>query len=538
MKTTHHWLLILSFCAVNALAEVNPKDGAFFNESVDLNANGGAVLVDRIYNSRNTNYGIFGWGWESHFDTRLELGPSGIVVVHDWGGGAKIVFSSQDMLARDTDSQIASIMKAASSETGGPESRQGYRQRLQNDLLFRVSQWNRFHLNSKNTANRSLSEYTSTEFGKQSVVATPQGFLRTLPDGSQERFDENGKLTQIRDTHRNTLDLVYGAEGHLKAVKGPQAYELDFSFKELSKGLLPAVASIEDNRGNSLTYTYNQTGDLISNQASNQIVHLYEYDQRGRHLLTAIRYINGKVRKIAYYPIDQFEKVQSVTQPDGTLTQYRYEHTGTHPYDVKTLISEAQSDGSIEQTSFTFLHQNGPRNKPIQKAALLKVNGRETSFEYDSTGNLTSRSEEGMKVSFHYDNRGRLASKETPLETLHFHFDDNAGVVTQIDRQPKSAEASSSWVRFAYEQKKVVKATTSSGDVFKLIWDKNDRLEAFSDSLADVKVRIIYDHLSVPVKFVDMSGKPGSDQANQDRWAVSFSKAIALLSQSNPDYAH
>src|SRR5689334_11683133 len=82
--------LVIGWMAnTTASAHVSLKNGNFFIPFKDIIYPGGfEPKVERVYNSKTSFKGYFGWGWGTEYEVYLTVSPDGGVTVHEYGGGA------------------------------------------------------------------------------------------------------------------------------------------------------------------------------------------------------------------------------------------------------------------------------------------------------------------------------------------------------------------------------------------------------------------------------------------------------------------
>ena len=82
------FLLFMQCC----IAGVNPRQGNFFMNYIDVEFPGTTFSIGRMYSSSTTKSGLFGYGWNSYIETRLIALPDGTLCVKWWGTGSKDFF--------------------------------------------------------------------------------------------------------------------------------------------------------------------------------------------------------------------------------------------------------------------------------------------------------------------------------------------------------------------------------------------------------------------------------------------------------------
>src|SRR5581483_10385507 len=98
---------------MNAFANVSLKNGNFFIGYSDLLYPGGIEpKVERVYNSKSSHDGVFGYGWGSDYEVYLTIAADASVVVHENGGGAQNLFTPPTINTAEIDKAVESILAA------------------------------------------------------------------------------------------------------------------------------------------------------------------------------------------------------------------------------------------------------------------------------------------------------------------------------------------------------------------------------------------------------------------------------------------
>src|SRR3954468_19903080 len=69
------------------------------------------LRVNRTYNSRSLFNGIFGFGWCSDYETKVEVTPEGNLRLTECGAGMEIVYTTKNWNPEKIDTTIKSILE-------------------------------------------------------------------------------------------------------------------------------------------------------------------------------------------------------------------------------------------------------------------------------------------------------------------------------------------------------------------------------------------------------------------------------------------
>ena len=131
----------------NLFAGVNYKNGNFYVSYTDIVVPGGGkdLEITRTYNSHSTHAGWFGMGWGSEFETRLEVGADGAVVIHENGSGARTRFTPKDSVNVESAADLI-IAKLKEEKSFSDTDVKNLRKNLVKDAHLRQSYSERYNV--------------------------------------------------------------------------------------------------------------------------------------------------------------------------------------------------------------------------------------------------------------------------------------------------------------------------------------------------------------------------------------------------------
>src|ERR1700743_3269521 len=110
------WIVALAFAilAPAALANVSVRNGDFFVGYTDISYPGGfEPKIERVYNSKTSFKGIFGFGWGNENEGYLTVEADRRVFAPEYGGGAENRFSPVAFNPQELDQAVNMIASAA-----------------------------------------------------------------------------------------------------------------------------------------------------------------------------------------------------------------------------------------------------------------------------------------------------------------------------------------------------------------------------------------------------------------------------------------
>jgi hypothetical protein len=191
-------ILIFSFIlsAHHASALVDMNNAGYTNSWIDLEVpgNGYEMRVLRAYKSRTIFNGIFGFGWCSEFETKLETTPEGNLKISECGDGQEINYSAKEVTRKDVDNVIKQITTKMRADKKFGSSSAEFWTRLEAQLLeddiSRSSYAKRYGIS---VPIKEGQKFMANGKEVENVVFAKGYYTRNLPDGSFQRFDPNGK---------------------------------------------------------------------------------------------------------------------------------------------------------------------------------------------------------------------------------------------------------------------------------------------------------------------------------------------------------
>lgn len=506
MKLLELFLVITSFIvATQASANVSLKNGNFFIGYTDFVYPGGMEpKAERVYNSKSSHNGYFGFGWGSDYEVFLKVSADGSVVVYENGGGAQNRFSSPNLNAAEITKGIDSIIEAKKKIGGfsGTQIDQD-KNRLKTDARYRNDEWQR--LFERNLVQpRKIAEGTmlkSNKFSYQTMKKVKNGYMRTFENGQVQTFNELGRLTRWADKNNNFLTFGYDKQGFLSFIQDNLNRRMNITMNARGK-----IEKIVGDKGQTATYKYN--GDeLVSSKDTDGNVYEYKYSSNNRHNLVEIKYTDSTTLQLGYYDMNKCENVKWVKDRDGSLTQYDYAGECNGGLEHTTTTASKGPDGKeITKASYTYIERARADGERYTYKLATEIDGEKTETIYNECCGLPLEiTKNGQKTSFVYDSYGHVIKKTTPYDVTELAYDLKAGKVSKVTKYSKSEKGKKSvnWSRYQYDSKSnLVFAQNSSGKTVKIVYDHTGRIKAMVDQ-SKRKLEFTYNEASRPVEIKD-----------------------------------
>lgn len=264
----------------------------------------------------------------------------------------------------------------------------------------------------------------------------PQQYTLTMPDGAVYIYDQVAGLQTITDQNGNvvtfTKDGIFHSAGESIAFhRDPQG----------------RIREIVDPAGNSIEYSYNTHGDLISVSDAADLTTRFVYRTDQPHFLDhVVDPLNRMAQRTEY---DENGRITAVIDAAGNRTEQNFDpenFTGTTTDangNVTTLVYNARGN-VLEETdplgNTMFYEYNDPRH-PDLETRIINGRGMITDREYDDRGNVMKIVERGtladplpdpIETTFTYDAGNWVKSITNAQDhTTTFRY-DSAGNLLEI----------------------------------------------------------------------------------------------------------
>ncbi|NNC90308.1 MAG: hypothetical protein HKN82_17785 [Akkermansiaceae bacterium] len=270
---------------------------------------------------------------------------------------------------------------------------------------------------------------------------------RVLPDGSEQvtvtEYNSLGLPTrQVDPLGRETLTEYAPNDIDVTTVRQKVAGGATETLGEVLGYLNHRPLQVRDAAGELTTFTYNARGQLLTTtDALNRVVSIdyLEGDPDTPGFGMPDQVTSYRVDHVTSFTYDAFERVESITGPDGYST--------THTYDnFDRPLTVAYPDGT--QSAFDYLHldlvratdREGRRVEHSydairQRTTSRDAEGRQTRFKWCRCGGLEELTDAlGRVTRWNLDLQGRLVSKVLPDgRTFSYAYDDVGRRLSRTD---------------------------------------------------------------------------------------------------------
>ncbi|MEZ5406029.1 MAG: RHS repeat-associated core domain-containing protein [Verrucomicrobiia bacterium] len=310
---------------------------------------------------------------------------------------------------------------------------------------------------SKNKKEKRAGDYQAQEPAARFYQLQPNANnTYTLIDRqskAQWRFDSKGQLSAVENAMGQSLNLSYNPSNQLSAIQEPiSGKQLNFTYNPYGKVIQISDPSTGrkvslgyDNgdlltnmvlvNGNSITYTYNKMGQILSGQDSQGQLFVNTYDEQGRIIaqddgrvetpLTHFVYLSRRLKKKELKKLFQEEDAESVFNSFANETSTNEE------------VSKGKHKKRIEQTTLVLDRNHQVHlyrhNDKFQLLSYTDPENRVTRYRYDREGNRRSILYPGhRRVRCDYDVNNRMIGIQFPgFDSLKMEYDSQNNLISK-----------------------------------------------------------------------------------------------------------
>lgn len=485
--------LFLTYPKANALVDMNSASYSNLWTDLEVPGNGYDMKVMRAYKSRTLYNGMFGFGWCSPFETKLEPIAEGSVKISECGDGQEIIFSAREITRKDVDNTITQIIGKMKTDPKVKVVSADYWKKLSDDLVEDADQRSELAYQYKIVVPlKEGSKLIANGKEVESVVVSKGFYTRNLPDGSSQRFDSAGRLTHMYDKNGNFLKFEYDKD-LLVQLEDNNARKLVFRYWPNKK-----VKMITGPNSLITEYKYNSQEDLIWNKnawaKTDKDVYTYEYNEF--HNLTKATWPDKTWIAIKYDNIKDW--VLGFTDRDKCVENYKYENSTSQPkFHYWSSVVKTCGKEVVANNRYEFWHKQLPSGQVILSRVLTNTNGSTQDITYhDTLGKAVSIKKNNEKVTFEYYPDGLIKTKEASNARVEFTHDPTTKKVATVKStffNEKGKPISVLTTSFKYDPKgNLSYAENSDGQKINMTYDIKGRIATITDQAKKV-VKIDYE---------------------------------------------
>ncbi len=482
------------FFGFSALALVDTKNANYTKTFVDiaLTGTGLPITVERTYNSRSLYKGMFGYGWCSNLETRLEVMPDNTLMVVECGGGLEIPYVSKS--AKGNRSALIQTIMAEVKKKKGLSKK--YVNQVERDLkkspLLQSELIRAFRLRGKAQSGQSYQA-----LGRQGdfIRFTGSQYRRALPNGQVQIFNKAGELIQEQDKSGNWVK-IQRKKGQIVKVLDNQGRSLQF--RRNKQGVL----TITGPKKLKATYVI-KADNLVS--VTNSKGEKYEHFYDSHHNLIKNNYPDHSYEALTYN--NNRDWVMSFKDRRGCKERYKYITNKRNKDHYWTDVKKVCGKRVTNISRYEFWNRKKKNGSKYLYRARQKVNGLVADITYDGkTGSPLSVTRNQVTTRYAYYDNGFLKSRSTASTKVIFsEYNNKCKKPTQVVLQNLRNKKVSREVKtqITYDPKKCHLVQAKQTGTGRWVIVKRDHLGRIAEMRDQSKKRILVSYnekLSKPQK--------------------------------------
>ena len=403
------WILISFFLlfAFQAQGLIDTKNANYTKTFVDIVLLGAGlpIMVERTYNSRSLYRGMFGYGWCSNLETRLEVMPDNTLMVVECGGGVEISYISKSSKG-DRSVMIKKIMEEVNKKKGLSKK---YVKQVERDLkksaLLQSELIRAFRLKGKAQSGQA---YQAVGRQNDSIQFTGSQYKRLLPNGQIQFFDKNGLFTKQMDKTGNWIKIQRKKQNIVKVMDN-KGRSLQFKNK---KNTLTVTGP------NKIKAVYIIKRDNlveVTNSKADKYQHFYDV----YHNMTKTLYPDGTYEALSYNTDRDW--VMSFKDRRSCMERYKYITNKRNKNHYWTDVRKTCGKRVTNISRYEFWNKKKTDGSKYLYRAKQKVNGQIADVTYDmNTGSPLSFTRNRITTRYAYYENGFLKSRSEPGRNVIF----------------------------------------------------------------------------------------------------------------------
>ena len=490
-------VLLSVFSIFSAYALVDTKSGNYKKTFVDFNLEGSAfpLTLERSYNSRSLYRGLFGVGWCSNIETKVDVLPDNSIKLTECGGGQEVSFLTRNS-KQNVPTQVEQIIKVVKSQNKSFSDSyfEGLRQKLLRSSVLRNEFLRAYKVRGKAVSGQVY--FAEGRSGERLTYNKKGYFQRNLQSGVQQFFSQShGRLVQVSDRTGNYIKIVWKGDQpqYMTDQQGRRVmfyYDNKGQIRQI-KGLGKALAAYRIDDGN-LVYARNQEG-----------VYRHKYDDL--HNLVLTMYPGNKKsppqEKLSYNT--QRDWVTSFQNRRKCVETYKYEINPKNSNHYWTDVQKKCGKTVTNVSRYEFWNKKGPDGSLYLHRARQDVNKDVRDITYHPKfKRASSITQNGVRTQYEFYEEGvfqgllkkkRTNSRQTLFTNYHRKCKKPTKVSMQTVARKKVTNQQS--INIVYDSSTCLmrRASRSDGKWVALSHDEKGRIEQMKDQTGKT-ISIVYNN--------------------------------------------
>ena len=486
---------ILTFLAFwlganSAHALVDMRNANYSNTWVDLEVVGTGydLRVARTYNSRTLFNGIFGFGWCSDFETKIDVTPEGNLKLQECGAGRETYYTPREFSRKEIEKTVTQVIKGLRDKHTDEKTLQI----LSKELMDNNEKRSKYALELKIAIPvKEGTQFFANGTGAETLFYKGGVYQRSLVDGTQQKFNKEGKLIAIFDKNSNFIKIDYEG-GTLRDISDNAGRKLSFKFYNNKK-----VKSITGPGGLNVEYKFEKLDDLVWVKNAWKNVYTYQYDDI--HNLVKATWPDNTFIALTYD--HKHDWVTSFTDREKCREDYLYEEDSVDPKNhYWSVVKKTCGKEVVAESKYEFWYKQKADGSTYLSRVASVIGGDSTEIVYsEAVGRPTMMKRNGDTFNYDYYPNGLVKTKNTKFVSLSYEYfkeNNKVSTVNAVQKNEKGQIVKTLKSEFKYDNKgNLTWAGNSDGQKIEMTYDLKGRIATIKDQ-AKKLVKIDYDEKS------------------------------------------
>lgn len=487
MRKAFTGIVMLGFC-LSAQAVVNMKNANYSETWTDIVVPGSGfeLRIARTYNSRSLFNGIFGFGWCSDYETKIDVLSDGQLRLTECGGGLETNYSLKNFAGASVEKAVQKIVEVYKQKNPSVSKAEldELKSQIEKSQYARERKADELGIENKAVAGQV---YRANGVEDETIKFENGQYVRNLANGTFQKFDAKGHLVSMSNRNSDSLKIDYAGDKISKVIDN-NGRQLNFSY------VGDRIAKITGPNG--LEATYKHTGeDLV--EAKNQWKNVYKFSYDKLHNLVRADYPDNTYKALTYN--EDRDWVTSFRNRKGCVEKYTYDVKKLATDDYHTSSVKKECDGKVTNNStYEFFYKTDPKTKATYlQRVRSKVNGAKSEYVYHPVhGKPILTSEGGVATEYSYFDDGNMKSKKIPTAEFNYEYKNACNKVSDVTTKyfgvrtpatptqtdPKVELLRTVKTQFSYDKRcNLQVAQNTDGQIAKLFYDLKGRIVKIED---------------------------------------------------------
>lgn len=408
-----------------AMACVDTIHGNFCRHDKDITQTSWdhELNLTRVYNSKSSELGWFGYGWGTPFETRLIVMPDDSAVVQDPATRKTDHYGYKD--AASLQAGVEKIIAVAiEREQLDSDAAAALRKQLTSNEELRRASVLKYGIQSQLPLKAKIH---SSDCAKAVVKRIAEGYQRITCEGGIDYFDLAGRLIRQEDKdYKLTIHYAGDRPDRIEDSLGQKIY-----LKWTATGRISEARTDKDT--SVANYLYDENDSLVLTKDAKGGDTRYTYD--ANHRMTRVDDADNSHMDMRY---EETGRIAAVTDTGGSSVAYVYRHDPDNPalhYWTTATTSSADSNIPVREAEYLLTRDASGVERLVR---VIKTSGRDREdIILDEEGRIerVQKSDGSFSEFSYHPTLGKVTVVSTHEGRTEFGYDQAGNLIRVKDQE-------------------------------------------------------------------------------------------------------